>query len=286
MALGRTVAWTVGVIAAMALHPGWTLAAPAQTASVRVTYGLWLGGLPLGSADMVTAVDGAAYTLNLQARLTGLAGMITGGKGAASASGSAASGQPAPSSFNVLSQTSSDRRTVRVGFSGGAANAVEIAPPLEERPDRVPVLPLHKRGVVDPLSAVLMPMARRGELTDPENCNRTVPVFDGASRFDVILSYAETRQVEKPGYSGPVLVCNVRYRPVSGHRPDRPAVRYMEENRDMWVWLAPVEGTRVLIPMRISVATTMGVSLVEATRWAVEGAAGPTARVGRGPSRE
>jgi hypothetical protein len=59
----------------------------------------------------------------------------------------------------------------------------------------------------------------------------------------------------------------------------------MEENRDMWVWLAPVEGTRVLIPMRISVATTMGVSLVEATRWAVDGGAGPT-RLGRGPATE
>lgn len=264
-----------GLLAVLALCPAWALAGPAGAASVRVAYALSLGGLPLGSADMVATVDGAAYTLNLQARLTGLAGMLTSGKGAASASGSAASAQPAPAAFNVFSQTSSERRTVRVGFAGGAASAVEVAPPLEERPDRVPVLPPHKRGVVDPLSAVLMPVAGRGELTDPENCNRTVPVFDGASRFDVILSYAETRQVEKPGYSGPVLVCNVRYRPVSGHRPDRPAVRFMEENRDMSVWLAPVEGARVLIPLRIAVATTMGVSLVEATRWSAESAAPP-----------
>jgi hypothetical protein len=41
----------------------------------------------------------------------------------------------------------------------------------------------------------------------------------------------------------------------------------MEENRDLSVWLAPVEGTRVLMPMRISIRTTMGTSVIEATRW-------------------
>ena len=271
---------------AVAAFAGGVAAGAAEAASVRVAYGLWLGGVPLGSADLAATVDGAAYTLNLQARLTGIASLLTSGKGAASASGQASGAQPVPSAFSVLSQTSSERRTVRVGFAGGAAGAVELVPPLEERPDRVPVLAAHKRGVVDPLSGLLLPVAGRGEPTDPENCNRTVPVFDGAARFDITLSYAETRQVEKPGYSGPVLVCAVRYRPVSGHRPDRPAVQFMEENRDMSVWLAPVEGTRVLIPLRISVATTMGVSLVEATRWAAEKPTGPTARVGRGPVTE
>ena len=89
-----------------------------------------------------------------------------------------------------------------------------------------------------------------------------------------MLSYAETRQVEKPGYRGPVLVCNVRYVAIAGHRPDRPGTRFMEENRDMSVWLAPIEGTRVLFPMRISVRTMAGVSVIEATRWAATAAAG------------
>ncbi len=37
-------------------------------------------------------------------------------------------------------------------------------------------------------------------------------MFDGATRFNVVLSYAETRPVQKPGYVGPVLVCTARYR--------------------------------------------------------------------------
>ena len=44
----------------------------------------------------------------------------------------------------------------------------------------------------------------------------------------------------------------------------------ISENRDMQVWLAPVEGARVLVPLRIAVATMVGPSLVEATRWTLE----------------
>jgi hypothetical protein len=49
----------------------------------------------------------------------------------------------------------------------------------------------------------------------------------------------------------------------------------MEENRDMQVWLAPVEGARVLVPLRIAVATMIGPSLVEATRWSLDSGGKP-----------
>jgi hypothetical protein len=110
-----------------------------------------------------------------------------------------------------------------------------------------------------------------GSVTDPSNCDRRIPVFDGASRFDVVLSYGETRAVQVPGYSGDVLVCNVRYVPISGHRPERPGTKFMAENKDMSVWLAPVEGKRVLFPLRVAVQTMVGMSVAEASQWSVEG---------------
>ena len=38
--------------------------------------------------------------------------------------------------------------------------ALDIEPPLDEKPDRVPLKDAHKRGVVDPVSALLMPAPR------------------------------------------------------------------------------------------------------------------------------
>ena len=247
--------------------------APAKPARLAVNYGIYLGGLPLGTADLAGTFDGNDYKLDIRAKLTGLAGLLTSGRGAANSAGTFAGGRPQPTSFAVNSRSSKEQRTVRIGLASGNVAAVDITPPIEPKPDTVPVADAHKRGVVDPASGILMPVPARGEPTDPQNCNRTIPVFDGASRFNIVLSYAETKQVEKPGFRGPVLVCNVRWVPISGHRTERPATKFMEENRDMQVWLAPVEGARVLVPMRIAVATMVGPSLIEASRWSVEGEA-------------
>jgi hypothetical protein len=75
--------------------------------------------------------------------------------------------------------------------------------------------------------------------------------------------------VKAKGYSGPVAVCAVRYMPVAGHRRDRPATKFMEENRDLRVWLAPVEGAGVLIPIHVSIKTMVGVLDIEGTEFSV-----------------
>ncbi|WP_298961364.1 DUF3108 domain-containing protein [uncultured Methylobacterium sp.] len=253
--------------------------APGSTA-VTVDYGIALAGVPIGTAQVVGSVTGARYAMDVTAKLTGLAGAITGGYGAGRAGGQIGGpGRPVPATFAIASHSSSASITVRMALARGNVVAAEVTPPLPPYTDRVPVSDADKRGIIDPVSALVMPAFGRGELIDPQNCDRTIPVFDGASRFDVVLSYGETRSVEKPGYAGPVLICNARYRPIAGHRAGQPGVTFMENNTDMSVWLAPVEGTRVLIPLRIAVRTTLGTNIIEATRWSRTGPGTETAQV-------
>ncbi len=246
-------------------------AASAQT--LKVEYDLSLAGLPLGTADLASNFEGSKYQLEGKVKLSGLAKLLTGGKGVANASGALVGDQIRPAAFAVTSRSSSDQRTVRMNLRTGNVADVEIDPPLEEKADRVPVKEADKKGVVDPFSALLIPAVASKSLTDPANCNRTIPVFDGASRFDVILTYEETKQMDGPGYSGPALVCKARYVPISGHRALRPSTKFMEENRDMAVWLAPLEGKRVLFPVRVAVRTMIGMSVAEASTWSVDGSA-------------
>ncbi|GLS46619.1 hypothetical protein GGR33_000522 [Methylobacterium brachythecii] len=252
---------------------------PPGGTGVVVDYGVNLAGFPIGTAQLSGAFQGSRYSMDVSAQLTGLVGAVTGGQGSARASGALAD-KPLPNAFSIATRTTNSGIAVRMALANGNVSRAEVIPPLPDMGDRVPVTAAAKRGIVDPASALLMPAQSRGELTDPANCNRTLPVFDGATRFNVVLSYAETRQVEKPGYSGPVLVCNARYVAIGGHRPDRPGVKFMEDNRDMSVWLAPVEGSRVLVPMRISVRTTVGTNIIEATRFTRSGGA-PTGTAGR-----
>lgn len=249
-------------------------ALPARAATVTVGYRITLAGLTLGTADLGGTFEGDRYTLSMSAQLTGIAGLLSGsGRGAASATGAVVGSRLVPTGFSATGRSSSAERTVRVAISSGNANRIEIDPPFQETPDMPPRVPLRdadKLGIVDPLSAVVAVAAQRAKPDEAANCNRTVPVFDGTQRFNVVLSYAETKAVQRPGFAGNVIVCNARYVPVSGHRPERWAVKFMAQNRDMSVWLAPVQGTRVLVPLRISVMTYFGMSVVEAEKWRVE----------------
>jgi len=258
----------------------------AQAQTLKVTYDISLAGLPLGTADLSSSFNGSKYEMAGTAKLSGLARMLTGGKGAATASGTLAGAKPRAANFSVVSKSSDNQRSVRMGIAGGRVAEVEIDPPLEPKPDRVPVKEADKKGIVDPMSALLMPALASKGLTDPANCNRTIPVFDGASRMNVVLTYAETKTAEVPGYSGPVLVCNARYVPISGHRSERPATKFMQENRDMSVWLAPVEGPRLLFPLKVSVRTMIGMGELQASLWSLEGDGKPSSPARRAVKAE
>jgi len=265
---------------------GMAAQAQAQAAqTLKVNYNLSLAGLPLGKADLSSTFKGPQYELQGSVKLSGLVRMVTGGKGAGTASGTIEGSQLQPKGFAVTSKTSGEQRTVRMAIEDGNVAEAEITPPVEPKEDRVPVKEADKKGVVDPLSALIMPAVASKSLTDEANCNRTIPVFDGAARQNIVLSYAGTKTIEVPGYSGPVLVCNIRWIPVSGHRTGRPAVKFMQENKDMNVWLAPVEGQRVLFPIKIAVRTMIGMGELEAASWSVEGDGKATADKG-GKARE
>ncbi|MCC5979107.1 MAG: DUF3108 domain-containing protein [Salinarimonas sp.] len=255
-----------GAIAGLVLAFGAAQATPVTAGEMEAVYTISIAGFSVGTADVKSSFDGSGYKIDLQARLTGLAGVLVSGRGAASASGTVSGTRVVPQSFAANSRSSQASRTVRMGLRDGTVSAVEIEPPLQEHADAVPVQAAHRRGVVDPVSAFMMPATVPGNPADPRNCERTIPVFDGAARFDIVLNYAGTREFSRPGYSGEVLVCHARFKAISGHRPSRDAVRFMEENRDMAVWLAPFPANDSLVPMRIEVRTQIGMSVIEAGR--------------------
>lgn len=233
----------------------------------EASYGVSLIGLPIGTARVTAAFEASRYKLEVQARLTGLAGMLTGGRGAGQASGFLnGQGKPSSAGYSATGTNGRETRTVRMAVAGGSATAVDITPPVEKKPDAVPVTDSHRRGITDPVSALLMPVPAGDDPSSAAACNRLIPIFDGNARYDIQLSFAGTRTVEGKGYSGPVAICNARYVPIAGHRNGR-ATRYMAENRDIQAWLAPLPGTNLVAPYRISVRSEIGMVVIEATRF-------------------
>ena len=248
--------------------------ASAQAEALHARYGVSLLGLPLGRAALDGEVAGQTYKIAINARLTGVASLVSSSKGAAVASGAFLRGLIVPSAYANTSANATQTRTVRVAMSGGSVKGVDISPPIDPSPERVPLTDAHTRNIVDPLSAMIMPVPGTEPIMGPAACNRTIPVYDGFTRFDVTLTYVAQRQVKVKGYAGPVSVCAVRYTPIAGHRNRKP-VQFMAQNKDIEVWLAPVGANRVLVPFRISMATTIGHLNIEAEEFSAAAKAAP-----------
>lgn len=254
--------------AGMAAALAWTAAARADM--LHATYRVSLIGLPIGAVNLTADLTPTSYSIAGSAKLTGIAKIFTNARGASAGKGAIIHGHVSPATFATIAADSHMTRTIRMALADNTVTGVDISPPFDEKPDRVPLGPDDKRGVVDPVGAVILPAPATGPMLSPAACDRKVPIFDGYTRFDIDLSYVGERNVSAKGYRGPVVVCAARYVPISGHRRDRAATKFMAANKDLEVWLAPIASDRVLFPFRVSVRTMIGTTVVEAQEFRID----------------
>ena len=257
------LALTVAAVSALAL-------AGARADVLHATYRVSLVGLPIGAANLNAELSPKSYSIQADAKVTGLARMFANAQGASAGAGEIVAGHVSPSTFATIAASSNMTRTIRMALAGNAVKGVDIAPPFEDKPDRVPLGPHDQQNVVDPIGAFVFPAPASGPILSPAACNRTISIFDGYTRFDIDLTYVGERSVKAKGYDGPVVVCAFRYVPISGHRRDRPATKFMADNKDLEVWLAPIERDHILFPFRVSARTMIGTTVIEASEFRVE----------------
>jgi hypothetical protein len=249
-------------------------ATPAEAAStLEARYTVTFTGVTLGQGSLVVEVNEDGYSAAGSAMVAGLLQMITGGKGTAAARGQIVNGRILPISYSGNSESNERSQEVRLSGAAGTIKDVHVEPKRPPTSDRVPLKDEHRRDVVDPMSASIMPVPGDGPVTGPDACKRTLPIFDGEYRYDLVFSFERTdsaREIkEMRGYSGPLAVCRVEYRPIAGHR-QRRQVQELSENKDIFVWLAPIEGTRIVMPARVSFGSKLGAFVVQATHFMSE----------------
>jgi hypothetical protein len=227
-----------------------------------------LAGLPIGKGAWVIDIGDDQFSATANGMTTGLLRVFASGDGNGTSRGGVRGDNLAPTLY--VSTINNDKRVeeLKIVMSAGSVKDLVVDPPTMPHPDRVPLTDAHRRGIVDPMSATLIRVAGNGDPVSPEACRRTLPVFDGRMRFDLQLSFNRIEQVHShKGYQGPVAVCGVRFVPVAGHVPERPAIRYLAAQQDIEMWLAPIAGTRVVVPYKISLPTPLGRGVLEATEF-------------------
>ena len=244
--------------------------APSAHAQGRLdaAYVVTLAGVPIGKGSWSIDVQDDQFTATASGATSGLLRVLASGQGNSAAHGLISGGQPIASTYasSIIADNRSDQ--VRILFSGGAVKEYLADPPTIPSPDRVPLTDANRKGVLDPMTASLIRVPGNGDTFVPEACQRTLPVFDGRMRYDLQLAFKQLDKVKSErGYQGTVVVCSVYFSPIAGHVPERSTIKYLEAQRDMELWLAPIAGTRLMVPYRASVPTPIGVGVLQATQF-------------------
>ncbi len=243
---------------------------------LEAEYAATLAGLPIGHGTWAIEVAEDQYTAAANGSTSGLLRIFTGARGASASRGSFNGEQTLAT--NYVATIDFDRSKyddVRMVLAGGNVKDFSVDPPLAPHPERIPVSDADRRGVVDPLSSTINRVGGNGDPVSPLACGRKVAVFDGRVRYDLRSEFKRIEMVKaERGYQGPVAVCAVYFEPISGYVPNRPVIKYLVALRDAEVWLAPISGTRVLVPFRFSMPTPLGMGVLQATQFVA--AAPPT----------
>ena len=243
-------------------HPGFALAQGRLDARYEAT----LAGIPVGKGAWTIDISDDQFTAAASGGTAGLLKAFAGGTGTGASQGRVVNGALLATNYSASTTTSKKTEVIHMVLSGGNVREYGIDPVPPVDPERIPLTDAHRRGVFDPMTGSMLRVPGSGDPLSPEACRTSAAIFDGRMRYDLKLDYKrmETVKAEK-GYQGPVVVCAVYFDPIAGHIPSRAAIRYVAKQRDMEVWLAPIAGTRMLVPFRAQGPTPIGLGIVEAT---------------------
>lgn len=194
----------VGFVALAAVGAGLAHADESQA-----LYQAYWAGLPAGQIRLTLREDGGAYRDEIGISSEGVARLATRFRATAVSTGRLAGSTAAPAQYDAyydLRKGKNRRLAMRFVARSGAAVA-DRAP--EDTSKKPPLAEEFRRNVLDPLSALA---AIRQGLRDRSRTQFTVPVYDGARRFDVAVQVVQKKAGET------VLPVELTLRPIAGFK--------------------------------------------------------------------
>jgi hypothetical protein len=230
------------------------------------SYTISFARIRVGNIAANAVFGDSEYAISARGSAGGLMKVLVDGEGSFTTRGLIKDGHPVPTNFTSKIVSPAENSDVRMVFDEGNVKELAATPPLSS--DRVPITEANRQGIVDPLTAMLFSTVAAGEGLSQEVCQHTLPIFDGHRRYDLKLAFKRIDKVTaQKGYAGPVVVCSVGFEPIAGHLASAPLVKYLSEGREMEIALAPVDGTRLLAPFRVSVVSMLANLVIEADRF-------------------
>ncbi|MHA1517418.1 MAG: DUF3108 domain-containing protein [Alphaproteobacteria bacterium] len=259
----------VGVAALCLAQPGAALAeATSQVGQIRASYRVGVAAIDLGTFDLTASVRPNSYSLKARGEFSILAGLVYKGEGNTQSNGKRVNANPTPKRFNLSYADNRYTQTLEILFANEAAPTVTRIP--KKRPDKkaVPLSDDQLRNVLDPLTAAFLSIHGNVPQGDLAVCDQTLRVFDGKRLFELVLSPKRTQELGPRAAGGlrAAAVCEVRYQPIGGHRPESSTVAFLQKTKGIEAWLVPVLGADLFVPYKVVVPTAWGDGTVKLTK--------------------
>jgi hypothetical protein len=238
---------------------GLGMVAPAAATPLKAVaeYSVTMGGTQVANVTVNLDDDGSSYNLSGSAKITGLARLLASGTARLQSSGDSTSAGLRSQRFSLLTRASGEDFTVAITYASGNVDTFKVDPPIINNIDRVPI---ERKQLVGNMNDMAAAFVIKGDKLDAGVCDRQMQIFTGVERFNLKLSYAKGDEAtsKRTGYQGPVVLCNVRYTPVSGHYTSSEVTQDLVNKERILIWYAPLATPGYFIPYRALVTTESG----------------------------
>lgn len=246
--------------AANAQGPSSNTVPPQKSRVIVLEFEVHVIGLRTLTVDTTTRIDGQRYQLDMLVRNEGVLRALT----AAFSSRNQATGMLTPTGVTPLTAFTG----IAVGKDFRRSWAVRYRPDgtLEEthtnldQPENLKPTAEQKRGAVDPATALIVAGFSAGGA-----CNRTIRMFDGKRRFDLVAGPA-TRQVLPEGFtplfSGEAETCEMRMVKIAGYGDGNPKDQ-ATDSEPIRIWLGKLDDSGIGLPVRVTLPTGWGMLVAQ-----------------------
>ena len=232
---------------------------PEAKPNIVADYTIYIGGLMAAQGTINATLDEGNYRVRSDLGVAGMPARLYSAHWNMTSEGNLADERLRPSRFYFHSNEKGKIKERELTYDSSGVPTPVFDPPED---DVVDILPFERRNALDPVSALLLPVANAGN-----PCNRRIPVFDGKRRYDLHLEFERDDQVttRDNGYSGNAVVCSVRVTPRTGMK--QGSFTTMLQQRDNTrIWLAALDGEDIYIPVRIQVRTPIGAAVMDVVK--------------------
>lgn len=248
------------VAAAMGLFSSTLSSAHASEVTLSSKIKISYLGVNVGKMTNTVRITDTAYAVTGSAKTNGAVKVVARTSANFTSWGSLIDGWHYPAKHQLTYSTRKRNGSVNMNFASGKMTGSVSVPAVVYKAGVVPLQSDHMKLAFDPVSTLLFPVKAAKVGQGSAVCNRTVGVFDGKTRFNLVFSYKRSSNQSADGFRGKVFHCAVRYQPVSGYRPFKSDVKFLKANKDLEVSMARIGKSSVYGLFGFRVRTESGLA--------------------------